>query len=329
MNRFIMSDESLNSHGFKVLTNGINLQRFAKNPIMYYNHDPDNGVIGRWSDVAKEDNKLIGTPVFDMRDSEAVKVAGKVNSGFIKAASIGITDFVIEQINDEDVITSCTLYECSICDIPSNENALVLYFDNKPIRDKNKVLNLYAEQMKTDLTPIINVLGLSATASTDEIIAAIQGLKYGDTPELIVENAIKQKIIPTYERNEMLTLAKADLQAFQSYLQKKRAMQASENKEKAEALIITAMRDGRIAGDKEGKIKAYWLNAFASNYEETEHILTALPKRTPIHKLIQENLNSNERSDWTLSDYRKHAPQELRNNPTLYARLLEQSKINN
>ena len=39
MKEFLISDESTNSYGFAVLTSGINLERFKKNPVMYYNHN--------------------------------------------------------------------------------------------------------------------------------------------------------------------------------------------------------------------------------------------------------------------------------------------------
>jgi len=33
---FILSDESVNSYNFKVITDGIDLERFKKNPVMLY-----------------------------------------------------------------------------------------------------------------------------------------------------------------------------------------------------------------------------------------------------------------------------------------------------
>lgn len=83
---FLVSDESLNSHGFKVLTAGINTTNFEKNPVMLYMHDRSHSVIGRWENLRKEGNKLYADAIFDEEDPEAVKIAGKVERGFIKAA---------------------------------------------------------------------------------------------------------------------------------------------------------------------------------------------------------------------------------------------------
>ena len=64
---FVISDESVNRYGYRVLTAGIDTAQFEKNPIMYYLHDrlqygeskPRVMVIGRWDNVRKENAKLM------------------------------------------------------------------------------------------------------------------------------------------------------------------------------------------------------------------------------------------------------------------------------
>jgi len=87
---FVLSDETKNSYGFKVMTNGINLSRFRQNPVMYYNHDREAGVIGQWDNVRIDGKRLLGTPIFDLNDPLGAKVAKQVADGFLKGASIGI-----------------------------------------------------------------------------------------------------------------------------------------------------------------------------------------------------------------------------------------------
>ena len=65
MKEFLLSDKSLNSHGLIIMTEGIDMTRFLENPVMYYNHDRERGVIGKWINLRKENSKLYGTPVFD------------------------------------------------------------------------------------------------------------------------------------------------------------------------------------------------------------------------------------------------------------------------
>lgn len=52
---FLLSDETINSYGTRVLTAGIRLENFLKNPIMLWNHtrawsDKEDQIlpIGRW-----------------------------------------------------------------------------------------------------------------------------------------------------------------------------------------------------------------------------------------------------------------------------------------
>jgi hypothetical protein len=47
-----------------VVTGGINLSGFMKNPVMFYNHDRERGVIGKWENLRSGEKKLYGTPLF-------------------------------------------------------------------------------------------------------------------------------------------------------------------------------------------------------------------------------------------------------------------------
>ena len=99
MNEFLLNDGTINSYGFVVLTEGINLSRFRKNPVMFYNHGKDNGVIGRWENLRIENGKLYGTPVFDDKHEPGKTIKEKVESGFLKGASMGIDVLALEDIN--------------------------------------------------------------------------------------------------------------------------------------------------------------------------------------------------------------------------------------
>ena len=57
--RIILSDSSLNCYGYRVLTSGMSIEAFKKNPIMLYMHFRDEGLpycvdykaIGHWVDI--------------------------------------------------------------------------------------------------------------------------------------------------------------------------------------------------------------------------------------------------------------------------------------
>jgi hypothetical protein len=120
---FILSDESINDRGFRILTSGIDLSRFESNPVMLWMHQRDTGggatqvlPIGRWENIRKEDGKLMADPVFDDNDRFAQLVRGKVENGFVKGASIGVR---IKSVSDEkelilDGQTRSTVTGCEI-----------------------------------------------------------------------------------------------------------------------------------------------------------------------------------------------------------------------
>lgn len=325
---FLISDESLNSYGFKVQTSGINLKQFRKNPIGYYNHDRESGVICRWENLRTEGKKMYATPVFDLNDPLGAKIALKVENGFIKAASIGAEHAVFDEIKGETVVTACDLYEISICDLPSNKNALALYVNDKVITDKNEIVKLSTNQkdMKTDLTPITNILGLKANTSVSDIANAISILKDTKSPKAMIKEAIDLKLIAPYEVEELHLLANANPDAFTKYLNKRKQKVLDERQEEGLKLVNTAFREGRLNADGAGKVQSFWLNAFKIDFEGAKTALDKLPKRVSVMEYLSQNSDSEGRENWTLSDYRKKAPKELQKNPALYQKLLEDEK---
>ena len=140
--RIVLTDSSINSYGYRVLTEGGRLDRFLKNPIMLYMHMRDEGsdvwgnykAIGHWKDLKVEDDTITAEPVFDKCDELSKMVAAKFEAGTFRAASIGIK--VITTSSDKSVVlpgqtretvTEWELMEASIVDIPANGNAVRLY----------------------------------------------------------------------------------------------------------------------------------------------------------------------------------------------------------
>ena len=111
---FLVSDESDNSHGFKVLTEGIDITQFEKNPIMLYMHERPT-IIGMWKNLRKEDGKLYADAVFDTESEKGGEVARQVEKGFLRGASIGIT-YQKEDLKN-GVLEKCRLFEISIVDM--------------------------------------------------------------------------------------------------------------------------------------------------------------------------------------------------------------------
>lgn len=328
MNQFVLSDESVNSYGLRVLTPGINLKRFRRNPVMYYNHDRERGVIGKWVDLRVDGDKLIGTPVFDEDDEFATKIKRKVESGFIKSASIGVDNM---KISKDKAVTSCTLLECSICDIPSNGNAFMLYVDNKPIKDEKEIIKFMhntkkESEMNGDLNRIMKFLKLSSDCTDDDVLNAINALKLSQTPSEMIEQAVKDKIIEAYEKEGLLNMAATNESSFVAYFEKRKERTFQNRKNEGVALINEAISDGRIRPDRDGKIKEFWMENYSANPELTRMALFHMKQPKRVMEFINNPGKSEDRASWTLEDYRKKAPMELKNDPALYLRLIEDEK---
>lgn len=138
---FVLSDESINDRGYRIITNGINLDRFKKNPIMLWMHRRDDGwdltqvlPIGIWENIRKEDGKLLADPKFDENDKFAQLIKSKVENDLIRGCSSGINPVEfssdpkdLEKGQTRATITKCELYEASIVDLPSNKNTVRLF----------------------------------------------------------------------------------------------------------------------------------------------------------------------------------------------------------
>ncbi|UWY28751.1 HK97 family phage prohead protease [Flavobacterium sp. TR2] len=288
---FLVSDETVNSYGFRILTDGIDTTRFEKNPIMLYMHDTPM-VIGRWENLQKRDGKLFADAVFDEADPFAKEVMGKVERGFLKATSLGIRhdrDALLKDDNG-DYLKECELIEISIVAIPSNGNALKLYTDNFD------TVQLKLNHL-SDVNSIATLLNLPSGAEKDKLVlGAVKTLKLeNDTLKLKlkkVDNAQQQ------EAGEMIDLAIS------------------------RRLLQPALRE-------------IFVKQFSDDfYEAKKNLLQLFPIKTVSLWEMQEterlkNAKSDkDKSEWTLEDYRKHAPNELASNPEMFKKLLKEEYKN-
>ena len=295
---FIFNDENVtNSHGFRILNSGGNFERFNDNPVMLDTHD-HKAVIGRWEKLRQEGSKLIANPVFDTEDADAAKVAGKVDRGFVKAASMGI---YIEEANyitlpDETVdlvVTKWELLEGSVLGVPSNRNALAFFSKEGVQLSAAEVLQTVqtlaaptkpAEELnpetdtKTDKDHMAKIIILSATAATALGLA----VEHDDA------TAISAAVVTLEAR---AVKAEADLKAFTT--------------ERATTMVDQAVTEGRIDATR----KESFVKLAISDYQQAKDVLDAMPAK----KELAANLKSGnkgipgDRSNW---DYMKWAKED-------------------
>lgn len=210
----IISTSGLNCYGGRVLTSGIDLTQFQKNPLLLWMHrrsfDRDAMPIGRIDNLRTDGDRLIGTPVFDQNDEFAKKIESKWENGFLRMASAGIE--IIEtsdapehllQGQTRRTITRCRLEEVSIVDMGGNDEALQLYDRSGKVLklaagEDNDALPLLAPEKKDALSgtapdgkdnnqtnkstqsmnkEFLQLLGLSETATEQEAVGALRLLK--------------------------------------------------------------------------------------------------------------------------------------------------------
>jgi phage head maturation protease len=232
---FAFNDETIeNTYGFSIVTSGIDLTRFLKNPVMLSDHYNSNwNVIGKWFDVKKDGSVLSGLPDFDTEDTDTAVIAGKVERGYINACSMGII-FDRENLTvtaGKVILTKCELVEVSIVPVPSNANAVrLMHADGKPMEEKeiqelslsvipgikNPELNLNIDNMKKIILSVATLMALGFKEQpTDghdvaDVEAKVLGLS-GQVNTLTIENeALKLSAKTAKEAQEAETKTRID-----------------------------------------------------------------------------------------------------------------------
>lgn len=260
---FLMSDESVNTYGFRVLTAGIDISDFEANPVGYWNHRNEDeykekGLLPlfRWQNLRKEGALLKGDLMPDEGDEEAMQVYGKIERGFINACSIAFEPLEWSEAPElmlpgqtRPTVTKCKLIECSPVGLPGNSNALKL-------RDKaGKIISLNAanaddvlnsfqltkkqNQMSAEKSTLLIALGsvLGLNISDEQTaLSAVSKLKadkeaaeqkskdlQNTLSKDIIDEAVAEELIEETERADFEEMGKTSLSALRKTVQKLRA----------------------------------------------------------------------------------------------------------
>lgn len=269
---FKIHDESVNTYGFRMLTSGANLEEYRKNPVVLYNHDDWQAPIGRAEQVYVRDGAIYADILFDEADPRAAEIAGKVERGFLRMASVGAwppeesTDDATAKLPGQTgpTVTRWTLREVSVCPIGANHNALAMYdrasgrridLSDHPLSD---IIN---PQKHTNMSLLTQLLKLSDQASeqavADEVrrLVALRDQLQGQVTALQTENEKLRQRVEGYEKTERETL-----------------------RAQAVALVDAAVKDGRL--DASGR--EAWLADFDRDHANAAARLASIAPRTPI-----------------------------------------------
>lgn len=188
--RVRITNESVNSYGFRVLTSGIDLEQYRRNPVLLYMHERGN-VIGYVKDLQVENGEVTGELVFDEATELSIRCKKQYEVGSLRMVSIGLDpketsgapELLLEG-QTRPTVTKCKLVEVSLVDIGANDDAITMYNEGTPIKlekDGNCLLPLLnnnpINQTTMDLKKLALQLGLPETADEATVLAKIADLQ--------------------------------------------------------------------------------------------------------------------------------------------------------
>ena len=242
----IISTSRLNSYGSRVITAGIDITQYEKNPVLLWMHRRSFSSnsplpIGRVENLRFDGDALKGTPVFDEKDPFAKQIADKWEGGFLKMCSAGL-DIVETSVDPVHLLPGQTratvlrskLTEVSIVDIGSNDDALQLTNSgqlltlasgeacealpllefNKPEKEDNANGEQPAASINNNKITMkketLQLLGLAENATEEQVHNAVQLLKQSADKAQSMELAAITSAVDQAIREKRITEAKRD-----------------------------------------------------------------------------------------------------------------------
>lgn len=235
--RVRLTDDSLNSHGSRVLTSGVDISQYERNPVLLYMHERGK-VIGYMKDIEVKDGEITGVPVFDCATELSKQCKKQWKVGSLRMVSIGIDVLELSEKPEHLVagqtsptITKSKIFETSIVDIGANDNAIVmrrngkqitLGFDSENPLPRLNSINIPNQNTEMELKTFALRLGLAETADEATILSKIDELKsVKDENETLkrekanfarvaietaVDNAISEKRINANQKDHFVKL---------------------------------------------------------------------------------------------------------------------------
>jgi hypothetical protein len=234
--RVRITNEILNSYGTRVLTSGMSIEQYCRNPVLLYMHERGN-VIGYVKDVKVEDDSVTGELVFDEASELSKRCKKQWEFGSLKMVSAGLDILELSEAKEllvegqtRPTISKSKLFEVSLVDIGANDDAIRLHKDGIAIelgKDGTCVLpllNKTINEKDMDLKQIALQLGLPETADEAAVNAKLVELKKaeGEVKTLqsekaklelgsittLVETAIGEKKIGADRKEQFINLGK-------------------------------------------------------------------------------------------------------------------------
>ena len=272
---FVLSDSSVNVYGFRLLTSGYQADKFTTNPIGYYMHDRDGGVLLKWDDVRVEGDQIKAKPVINLSNARGKQTADEVEAGFLNAASVGrivvlaVSDNPADYLPGQEGPTISKWYnrEASLVDLGGNENAVALCDADGNEINLSDLKPTFQMKQFTLTAAQLGMLNLADTADANAVAAAIKDLadKAAKVPvleaEVIAANAAKQKAV-----NDLADAQKAA------------------TADKVKAILDKGLADKKLTVALSDSLAA----DYATNPDGLQKIVDALPAYQSVTKAIED-----------------------------------------
>lgn len=236
--RVRISNESLNCYGTRILTPGIDLAQYQRNPVLLYMHERGK-VIGIVKDLKVEGQDVTGELVFDEATELSKQLKKQWEFGSVKMVSANFQ--ILEMSDDKQLlaegqqrptVTKSKLIEVSVVDIGGNDDAIVLTHEGKTI-------SLSAGQDSIDgVLPLLDNVSKTPLKKKEmelKDLAIKLGLK-----ETATEEEVNQKLVS-------LSLAAGKVTALETQVQTLQAQQQAVELAAITRAVETAITEKRLA----------------------------------------------------------------------------------
>lgn len=243
--KFILNDETkVNQYGFRVKNQGLRLGRFKNNPVVLDSHkDGIEAVIGRWVNIQIEGHLLTAEVEFDEQDPNAQIIAGKVERGFLRGASLGLDPFSMsnfvyapDEIYD---LVEAEVLEASIVAIPNNANALVKLYASS----ENSLRELMESEVNSILLMASDKTNFKINNSMKKINLTLSAVIALGLPENTLEHNVEDVNTKIIELKSKLDQAEQKAEGYEKLEKEKKAKLSADT-------VDTDIKAGKIDATK-------------------------------------------------------------------------------
>lgn len=186
MKRVRLTNEKLNAYGTWIVTSGIDIEQYRRNPILLYMHVRGN-VIGKLTDIKVEGEEITAAIEFDEVTELSRTCKKQYEFGSLNMVSVGIR---ILEMSDEGkylkpgqtraTVTRSKLTEVSLVDIGANDDAIVLSTpDGRTLSlaaGEENTIPLITIKKEMEIKELALQLGMPETSTEAEVTARIAQL---------------------------------------------------------------------------------------------------------------------------------------------------------